>query len=134
MNSPAVTQLDDASSKLLEQLMEDAISASVWTPRPIEEEPEITLTSWRVIELPATDDHPASRHFVGRHYPYGGRVSSAIVEFDAEAMRGVTRSGRVYALLGGPGVDRDGEYVLGVWLDHQGISFDDVRNVNVASL
>lgn len=44
-----------------------------------------------------------------------GRVSSAVVTFDVDSLRGVTRSGRVYQLHGVPGVDRDAAYLWGCW-------------------
>jgi len=61
-----------------------------------------------------------------------GRVSSPIVTFDKENMRGITRSGRVYQLTEiGPGFNADADYVLGEWLHRNGWTRDDVEYVTI---
>jgi hypothetical protein len=85
------------------------IKGGIWGTAPVNEEPEIRLSSWSIRELSDGD-----RHFVG----YGdgeGRVSSKIITYDHETKRGVTRSGRVYELVGNPGVNNDAEYVWACW-------------------
>lgn len=88
------------------------VEGGVWGTAPITEQPELTIESWSVRQLPDGD-----RHFVvwckeNRE----GRVSSAIVEFDARTRRGRSASGRVYELSGPPGRDSDAEYVWQSWL------------------
>jgi hypothetical protein len=84
---------------------------NIWRTRAVNDEPQIVLTHWSVRELPDGD-----RHFVGYNISYPeGRVSSKILEFDPETMRGKTRSGRVYQLDGKPGYHGDAEYVWGAW-------------------
>ncbi|MEM5366429.1 hypothetical protein V4C53_10330 [Paraburkholderia azotifigens] len=57
-----------------------------------------------------------TRHFVGRDARnFRGRVSSAICGFDKHAMRGQTRSGRVYQLIGPGGFAGVAEYVWTIW-------------------
>jgi hypothetical protein len=91
--------------------------------RPLSEEPTVQLSAWRVMQ---TDI--GSTHFVGRNDANGnGRVSSDIVEFDAISQRGVTRSGRVYHLIGPSGVNLNAEYVWHRWCAFNGIrSYKDV--------
>lgn len=73
--------------------------------------PDISLIIWRVLEIDA-----GTRHFVGFDIEAReGRVSTAIQQFDPRARTGVTESGRVYALLGSPGYDKDGQFVWGIW-------------------
>lgn len=75
--------------------------------------PELHLIRWAVIET-----NRGEHHFVGYSMRLReGRVSSAIVEFDASTLRGKTRSGRVYTIGGPPGLNPDAEYVLREWLD-----------------
>ncbi len=84
----------------------------VWKPGTVADEPEVVLTSWHVFEVANGD-----RHFCGWNVgDREGRVSSRIVEFDASAMTGRTRSGRVYRLSGRPGTDGDALYVRARWL------------------
>ena len=86
---------------------------SVWKTVPVDDEPEIILGSWSVRELPDGD-----RHFVGYNHAHGGegRVSSKILEFDPESLKGRTRSGRVYQLeQHGAGINLDAEYVWNQW-------------------
>jgi hypothetical protein len=84
----------------------------IWQTKPVTEQPSITLEHWRIIETERNE-----RHFVG-YSPADreGRVSSAIQSFDPVTRRGVTRTGRVYALAGSPGIDSDAQYVLGCWV------------------
>lgn len=53
----------------------------------------------------------SNRHFAGENTYGGGRVSTRIMTFDATALRGITSSGRVYELVGPPGLHGDGLYV-----------------------
>lgn len=87
------------------------IGGGVWETRPVAEAPEIVLRSWRVIEI-----ENEARHFIGYNETEGeGRVSSKIITFDKETKRGVTRSGRVYQLIGSPGFNDDALYVWARW-------------------
>lgn len=84
----------------------------IWQTKPVTEQPSITLERWRIMETERNE-----RHFVGYNpADREGRVSSAIQSFDPVTRRGVTRSGRVYALAGPPGFDSDAGYVLGYWV------------------
>ncbi len=80
---------------------------TVWNVASVADEPELRLISWSIRQ-----DTTGARYFVGvRADDYTGRVSTRIVEFDPETRRGRTASGRIYELLGPPGVDREAEYV-----------------------
>ncbi|RAA12349.1 hypothetical protein DOT79_19170 [Ralstonia pseudosolanacearum] len=100
---------------------------SIWQARPVGDAPEIALRAWRVMETDIGE-----RHFVGVRPDRGtGRVSSAIVEFDARTRVGVTRSGRRYILEGpqGPDANGDSEYVWAAWCQVNRVaSFRDVTN------
>ncbi len=90
----------------------------LWMCWTVDAEPSVTLVQWKIVEIDA-----GTRHFVGADSrDFTGRVSSAIQEFDATSMRGVTRSGRVYHLLGSPGDSADARYVWDQWC-----SINDVR-------
>ena len=82
-----------------------------WSVASVEEEPEIGLRRWRVIET-----ERGEHHFVGQSMASGaGRVSSAIVSFDPQSRTGRTRSGRRYTLIGQPGDDPDGMHTWAIW-------------------
>ena len=92
---------------------------NVWRTVPVSLVPEKWLDSWSVIKVVKVAAHPEEFgfHFVGRNVEEcNGAVSSRIEQFDPVTMTGVTRSGRVYRLMGLPGFDPDAEYVLGYWL------------------
>ena len=95
-----------------------------WTFGTIEEEPEVRLVHWRVLEASYVDhDLSPTRHFVGAVVAdRTGRVSSAIEHLDAEARRGLTQSGRAYGLLGEPGYDSAAEYVWSKWCRINGVA------------
>ncbi len=93
------------------------IQGGVWKTSPVAETPELQLSSWQIWQT-----ETGERHFVGYNETEGaGRVSSAIQQFDRDTMRGITRSGRVYELLGPPGHDGDAAYVWGYWKRRNGV-------------
>jgi len=99
------------------ELASDAIAESIWASRSVSEEPNYNLRRWRILQI------NGNRHFIGWNSTLDcGQVSSPVKMFDRELRRGVTRSGRVYQLDGLPGDDPDGDYVLGRWLDQQGLT------------
>lgn len=83
----------------------------IWKLPASDEAPDVTLSSWRIFEIDA-----GTRHFVGADtLDFTGRVSSAITTFDLSTLRGQTRSGRVYQLVGRDGWSLDAEYVWKRW-------------------
>jgi len=83
----------------------------IWSVATVDEQPDITLQYWRVYET-----ERGEHHFVGYCIENeSGRVSSAIVSFDAESAAGITRSGRRYVLSGEPGFHEDALHVWSFW-------------------
>lgn len=88
----------------------------IWPIASIAERPSVTLTDWQVFEVQQPGRASKTRHFVGYCIEdQFGQVSSAVIQFDPETMRGVTESGRVYRLLGKPGWHSDADYVWQRW-------------------
>lgn len=111
--------------------MKISINPDVWPIEPITMRPEITLSDWQVFEVKLEHKHEKTRHFVG--YSVGGndgQVSSAITKFDAQKMRGVTESGRVYQLFGYPGWNADADHTWCRWKGLCGI----LEELNVTTL
>ncbi|MGA7778908.1 MAG: hypothetical protein WCA85_14535 [Paraburkholderia sp.] len=82
----------------------------IYEGAPVDDEAEIVLARWSIRQTASGD-----RHFVGFNVlAQDGRVSTAIVAFDAATRTGITKSGRRYVLSGRAGFDRDAEYVWGV--------------------
>ena len=89
---------------------------SIWKTSSIEQTPTVVLSRWQVYEVTTPYMDHATRHFVGyNETEREGRVSSNIQEFDVVAMRGLTRSGRVYQLSGPSGTHPDASYVWEHW-------------------
>lgn len=79
----------------------------------VSSESEVRLADWSVRRV---EDDPPTCHLVGYNTGEGeGRVSSAIVEFQAVEQIATTRSGRRYRLLGRSGGNSDAEYVWNRW-------------------
>jgi len=97
----------------------------IWKIAPVSDAPEVTLSHWQIRELPNRN-----RHFVGSDVTDGtGRVSTFIVEFDVETMRGRTNSRRVYHLRGKTGWSGNGEYIWSRWAPpNNATEFVDVSN------
>ena len=85
---------------------------------PVSVEPVTVMSRWKLVEVRNTDGR-RSCHLVGRA-DYEGRVCSAIVSVDLEALRMITQSGRFYVLEGPPGRDSDADWVFGRWLKIMG--------------
>lgn len=93
----------------------------LWKTKPVEEQPEITLTFWHLIKV--AGDDLTTLHLIGRADTGGGRVSSAILDFDQERLVAKTVSGRVYKLEGAQSIDDDALYVLEHWIGNNSFSF-----------
>lgn len=73
----------------------------------VDEQPLLTLERWRVYETNRGD-----RHFIGYCVEtHDGRVTTAILSFDAGTKTGITMSGRRYVLKDWPCFDSDAEHV-----------------------
>ena len=98
----------------------------VWKPESIEHEPEVSLRNWVIYEIEGT------RHFVGYNIREGsGRVSSPIVKFDKEKMIGVTRSGRVYRLIGESNYSADAHYTWYRWCNLNGFDHNSATRIDI---
>lgn len=91
---------------------------SVWRPASVNDEPEVQLCQWDIKK-----DTAGRCYFVGSRVDDGtGRVSTAIVEFDAERHRGRTKSGRIYEMVGPRGRSSNGEYLWSLYKIANGIT------------
>jgi len=102
----------------LDKLVAEAYATSIWRPASITTEPETQLTQWQVYKV-KNNAGEWDIHFMG-YAVYEGRVCSAVQEFDSSTMRGRTKSGRIYELVGTQGFNRDAEYVWARWLNIYG--------------
>ncbi len=100
-----------------------------WRLEPVCLQPTKTLDAWSVYEVPFDGlDAPWTRHLVGfRLEGCKGQVSSPVEAFDPFSRRAVTRTGQVYELGVGPGLNADAFVVWSVWLRLNRIH--DVRDV-----
>ncbi|AQV95660.1 hypothetical protein BJN34_17405 [Cupriavidus necator] len=91
---------------------------TVWRTRSVAEVPAVLLVNWAIFRI-----NNGELHFVGVRPDKGtGRVSSAIAQLDVVQRIGVTRSGRVYALEGRPGLEVDARYVWDTWCRLNGVT------------
>lgn len=107
------------ANETIEELVRSlAAIPNIWSATSVEVEPQKWLASWQIYKAVKADIQPElfGYHFVGfdtqgRH----GAISSRIDKFDPVKMRGITKTGRVYQLVGASGVDPDAQYVLNGW-------------------
>jgi hypothetical protein len=91
------------------------ITGGIRLTTPVSDEPGISLTDWAIKDCEFPDGTRA-KHLVGFDIANReGRVSSEIVSIDNVKMHAITSTGRVYALVGPAGKNRDAEYVWGRW-------------------
>lgn len=95
---------------------------------PVDEQPLLTLERWRVYET-----NRGERHFIGYCVEArDGRVTTAVVSFDAGTKTGVTASGRRYFLKAWPCFDGDAEHVWAFYTSQNAIT--ETRDVSLEYL
>ena len=93
------------------------VSGGIWKTKPVASQPRLRLSSWRIMRT-----ERGEIHFIGYAVDnHEGRVSTAIESLDLAARTGVTRSGRLYELIGEPGRDPDADYVWAMWARANGV-------------
>ncbi len=101
---------------------------NIWSASSVQSEPQKWLDNWQIYKTVKAKIQPElfGYHFVGYDVRGGhGAVSSKIDKFDPVTMCGVTRSGRVYQLLGMPGVNPDAQYTLDAWIHRNELVMED---------
>ncbi len=102
----------------------------MWRAAPLPESQALPLEFWAVTGLPNGDRHFAGYSAIEWH----GCTSSKITRYDPTTRRGVTSSGRVYELVGPPGLDGSGDDALQGWLRiHRAASYVNVSSEYVGS-
>jgi len=93
------------------------VSGGIWKTEPVTSQPRLRFSKWRIMQTECGEIH-----FVGYAVAnHEGRVSTAIESLDLAARTGVTRSGRLYELIGEPGHDPDGDYIWAMWARANGV-------------
>ena len=86
---------------------------NVWKPKTVQDEPEVVLTNWAIVELTSELWAGSTVHFVGYNSLYReGRVTSPLMSYNPIKKSAITRSGRHYVLSGEPGLNPDASYVF----------------------
>lgn len=95
-----------------------------WSTEPILEQPSRTLDAWMAVEVPFDGpEKPWTLHLVGwRVEGSRGQVSSPVEALDPQRRLARTRSGRVYELRVGPGLNGDAFTTWCRWKGHYGLS------------
>jgi len=88
----------------------------IFLPPTVTDAPDERLRSWAVFDVLVPALGERTRHVAGDVSDRSGRVSSPLVAIDDANRSVVTRSGRVYHLVGRPGLGLEGEYVWRQWL------------------
>ncbi|TGU69919.1 hypothetical protein E4633_20215 [Geomonas terrae] len=87
--------------------IKEIVKASIWATPSVADQPSVRLVRWSVMQT--TEGH---QHFVGYNVDgREGRVSTEIQCFNPKTAQGLTRSGRIYQLVGPAGHDSDGLWV-----------------------
>lgn len=111
----------------------------IFLPPTVTRAPNEWLRSWAVFELLVPKLGERTQHVAGDVSDGSGRVSSPLVAIDEATRSVVTRSGRVYRLVGAPGFGLEGEYVWQQWLsvadarDVEDVTADFVRRFEQAA-
>lgn len=83
---------------------------------PISENSDDSITNWSVREVQISGESERTHHLVGYIFlECSVRVTSKIVTFDKDQMLVKTGIGRIYHLMGKPGMSRNGDYAWDRW-------------------
>ncbi|WP_198419852.1 hypothetical protein [Geomonas edaphica] len=108
----------------LSEILKAMKSGGIWSTPAVSDQPMVTLVRWSVRET-----ERGERHFLGYNFEdREGRVSTAIQSYDRERCQGVTKSGRIYRLIGPARFDSDADYVWNHWGYAQGVKWKDVSS------
>lgn len=92
---------------------------STWLPPTAEEQPEVSLECWGAFEVLVPELGTPTIHVAGLRAASGeGRVTSPVAKVDGAGRCVVTSTGRVYRLVGAPGMRGDAIYVWRRWLQN----------------
>ena len=86
-----------------------------------ESETKVQMSMWSVRKVSSPLLEETTQHLVGVVDGLG-RVCSPIQEFDCETMTVTTQSGKLYELVGEPGLDMDAAYVFANWCRMNGVT------------
>jgi hypothetical protein len=86
----------------------------IWEPTIIHEQPEIVLVDWRIYEI-ETPGRSTHRRMVGRELGQAWRISGPVVAFDFVAMKGRTKSGKIYQLRSQPEDGKANVHYFSYW-------------------
>lgn len=106
------------SNALMQQIKALSMLPNIWSTRSVQDEPQKWLRNWQIFKAVKASIQPDlfGYHFIGFDmHGFHGAVSSKIGAFDPVTMQGATLSGRVYQLVGMPGVNQDALYTLNEW-------------------
>jgi hypothetical protein len=103
----------------------------VYRTIPTNEQPELTLRDWWVARLA-----DSTVHLIGYCVENDeGRVSSEVQSFAIGRSLVLTSTGRVYRLLGEPGLNMDASYTWNRWLRMYGLeSWEDITEAAFENL
>ncbi len=107
---------------------------------PVEAEPLRRLCIWQVFKVVKANgqEDRYGLHFLGLDVnDFTGAVSTRIETFHPATMRGVTISGRIYELVGGPGFSANSIYALHHWcqvnkVEIEGATIDFMAHYDIA--
>lgn len=100
---------------------------TVYRAPPVEAQPEVGLSQWRIYEVTEGDHHGVG---LITKSPYDGRVTSKIMQWDPDSRIFTTRSGRRYSLIGDSRPCLDAEFVWAAWCSAYGIDPSTAKDVS----
>lgn len=107
-----------------------------WRIESVLQPPSRTLDAWMAVEVPFDgSDKPWTLHLVGWRVEGGrGQVSSPVEALDPCRLLARTRSGRVYELRHGPGLNSDAFATWCTWKGRHGMEAERDARDQVAAL
>jgi len=104
--------------------LKEFIFGGIWATPDVSYQPMITLIRWSIMETTIGE-----RYFVGYNIDdREGRVSTPIQSFNPKTLQGITKSGRVYQLVGESSYDSDGSWVWSAMVRILKTEYKDVSN------
>jgi len=94
---------------------DDLLSAMLFEKIWVAVEPHTNIENWSIHKMAFPTLPKVSLHLVGDSSKTNGRVTSEIKQFNPLKRQIITRSGRVYTLVGSAGTSENSQYILNLW-------------------
>ncbi len=108
---------------------DDLLSAMLFEKLWVAVEPHTNIENWPIHKMTFPTLPKVDLHLVGDSSKTSGRITTEIKQFNPRKRQIITRSGRVFTLVGSASTSENAQYILNLWKKQNRVINDiDVTN------